>query len=259
MSKVFSIERKKQVLDYLKQHHRATVKELSQLFNVTEATLRSDLTTLENEGHIKRIHGGAVLADDVSSEYSFLVREKKNRQEKIMIGQTAADLVENGQCILLDASTTGLEMARTLKTRKIRLTVITNGLYTAMELRENPEITVIVTGGILRLGSISLEGTLSRHVFNEINVDTAFVSARGFTFEDGLTDFNMYEVELKKLMVASSAHVVALLDHSKIGKSSIASFAKTEMVGTVITDKQTPDSVINQFQQKGINVIMADE
>ncbi|MFS8580380.1 MAG: DeoR/GlpR family DNA-binding transcription regulator [Novibacillus thermophilus] len=259
MSKVFSLERKQRVLEYLNQHQRATVKELSQLFNVTEATLRSDLTALEKEGHIKRIHGGAVLADNVSSEYSFLVREKKNRQEKIAIGKTAADMVETGQCILLDGSTTCLEMARSLRKRKIRLTVITNGLMAAMELRENPEITVIVTGGILRIGSISLEGTLSRHIFNEINVDTAFLSARGFTFEDGLTDFNMYEVELKKLMVDSSPHVVALLDHSKMEKSSIASFAKTEQVTTLITDRKTPESVIRKFRDKGINVIVPSE
>lgn len=258
MAKVFAIERKKQVLDYLKQHQRATVKELSLLFNVTEATLRSDLSVLENEGHIQRIHGGAVLVDDTSSEYSFHVRATKNRQEKESIGKKAADMLENGQCILLDASTTGIEMARALKNRKVRLTVITNGLYTAMELQDNPEITVIVTGGILRVGSISLEGTLSKHIFNEINVNMAFFSARGFTFEDGLTDFNMYEVELKKMMVASSPHVVALLDHSKIGKSSLASFAKPEEVKTVITDQKTPDSVINEFNQKGITVVQAD-
>lgn len=257
MAKMFATERRNRILDYLNKQQRATVKELSEILNVTEATLRTDLNVMEEEGLVQRTHGGAILQDNVRSEYSFSVREKKNRDEKIAIGNQAAQLVEDGQCILLDASSTALELARILKKRQIRLTVITNGIYAAMELRENPEITVILIGGVLRVGSIALEGTLGINILKQINVDTMFTSASGFTFDDGLSDFNVYEVELKKAMVASSTSVVALLDHSKIGKSSIASFAAPRQIKTLITDDKVSQSVIDRLQQMSINVIIS--
>lgn len=257
MARMFATERRNKILDYLNKQQRATVKELSEILNVTEATLRTDLNTLEQERLVQRTHGGAILQDYARSEYSFSVREKKNREEKMAIGNKAAELVEDGQSILLDASSTALEMARSLKKRQIRITVITNGIYTAMELRENPEITVILIGGVLRVGSIALEGTLGSNILNQINVDTMFTSASGFTYEDGLTDFNVYEVELKKAMVASSSRVVALLDHSKLGKSSLASFASTRQIETLITDNKTLGGTIDRLKQMKINVIIA--
>lgn len=250
-------ERRNKILEYLNSHGKATVKELSQLLNVTEATLRTDLNSLEKEGLIERIHGGAILKENSLSEYSFLVREKKNRKEKIAIGHAAAELVTSGQCILLDASTTALEMARILKRKKMRLTAITNGIFTAMELKENPEFTVILTGGIIRVGSIALEGTLGQNLFKQVHIDTMFTSPNGFTFEEGLTDFNVYEVELKKIMVTSVSNLVALVDHSKIGKSSIASYADTKQINTFITDNKSPLETLKVLKENGIKTIVA--
>ncbi len=107
-------------------------------------------------------------------------------------------LIHDKNCIFLDASTTALEIARLLKEENIRLTVLTNGISTAIELRDNPAITVILLGGMLRNGSMALEGPFGTSILNQIHVDILFTSARGFTVEEGLTDFSVYEVELKK-------------------------------------------------------------
>lgn len=257
LSKMFVSERRNKILDLLIKQHRITVKELSEQLNVSEATLRTDLTNMETDGVLKRTHGGAVLVEHTKSENTFSIREKKNRDEKITICTKAAELIFHGQCILLDASSTALELARILKNKHLRLTVVTNGMHTALELKENPEITVIVVGGVLRVGSASLEGTFGSTILNQINVDTMFTSASGFTIEQGLTDFNVYEVELKKLMVNSSTQVVALLDHSKIGKNSIATFATTNQVDKIITDSQIHDDCIKQLTENHIQLTVA--
>lgn len=255
--KLFAHERRKRILDILNHQKRITVKELSEYTNVSEATLRADLNAMEQEGLLIRTYGGAMVNEKTESGNSFSEREKKNREEKIRIGEKAASLVQPGQCILLDASTTALEMARSLKTRPIRLTVVTNGLMTAMELKENPSITVILIGGLLRIGSTSVEGTLGANILETINVDTMFTSASGFTMEAGLTDFNVYEVELKKVMANSADRLVALLDHTKIGASSIASFASAYQIDTLITDIEPAAELMDSLAEKNIELIVA--
>jgi len=258
--KMFSEERRKRIIDYLTQHNRATVKELAEILKVSTVTLRADLNYLESVGLLQRTHGGATLVEP-KPEYppmtSFSVREKTNQAEKRAIGKAAADMVNTGQCIILDASSTCLEMARNLVTQQKRLTILTNGIMTAMELRENPQFTVILIGGILRMGSVGLEGSLGTHILGEINVDAMFTSARGFVYHDGLTDFNVYEVELKKAMAASAQKIVALLDHSKLGRSSIASFAAPEDIDIIITDSGAAEEDLRKLRQMGIEVVIA--
>src|SRR4051812_13955192 len=118
---MFVPERRKAILDRLNESQRVSIKELAQEIQVSEATLRTDLTRMEEEGLLKRTHGGAVLAESNDNETSFSIREKKNKTEKSVIAKEAAALIENGQCIMLDASSTALELARVLKEKQIRL------------------------------------------------------------------------------------------------------------------------------------------
>ena len=121
-------------MEKLTDQQRITIKELSKEIQVSEATLRTDLTKMEEEGLLARTHGGAILNDHSDTETSFSIRESKNRIEKSAIAKKAAELLSNGQCIMLDASSTALELARVLKDMSIRLTVVTSGINTALEL-----------------------------------------------------------------------------------------------------------------------------
>lgn len=252
------IERRKKILEFLSNHGRATVKELSLFSGVTEVTLRNDLRTLEEEGLLKRFHGGAVISEQVDPEDFFSVREQKNQIQKSTIAKKAAKLVSNGQCILLDGSSTIREFAKLLKTMPVRLTAITNGIYTALELRDNPLITVILLGGVIRVGSTALEGTLGTNILNQLKIDIMFTSASGFTLKDGLMDFNVYEVDLKKRMVEASAQLVTLMDASKFDTSSLASFAATDQMDILITDANAPPDTIDQLRDMNIQVIIAE-
>lgn len=242
----------------LQEKKRITVQELHKNLGVSAATLRSDLNNMEVEGLLTRTHGGAVLNDDTNSETSFSAREKKNNKEKISIATKALDLVEEKQCILLDASSTALELARCLKNNPIRLTVVTNGIQTALELKENPSITVILIGGVLTKGSNFIEGTLGLDMLNQVNIDLMFTSANGFSLEKGLTDFNLYEVQLKREMINHAKKVIALIDHSKIGNNSAAIFADIRNIDVLITDKPIHTDLSKALTKNDIHVIISE-
>ncbi|MBU8791109.1 MULTISPECIES: DeoR/GlpR family DNA-binding transcription regulator [Bacillaceae] len=256
--KMFATERRDRIIDLLQERKRITVKELSSEMGVSEATLRADLNKMELDGLLTRTHGGAVLNDEKENETSFNVRQKKNKVEKAKIASKAFQHIEEKQCILLDASSTALELAQLLKDTPIRLTIVTTGLQTALELKENPDITVILVGGVVTNKSTSIEGTLGLDILDSVNIDIMFTSANGFTVENGLEDFNLYEVQLKREIVKRASKVVALIDSSKIGKSSSAVFAKVEQVDKLITDEPINDDIRNQLLVKNVEIIIAD-
>lgn len=256
MTKLFAAERRQLILDILNNKKRVTVKELASDVSVSEATLRTDLNILEEEGLLTRTHGGAVLNEDLSSsKVSFSEREKKNTDSKNIIAQKAITLINQKDSIILDASTTALALAKLIKESNLNITVVTNGISAAIELKENPGINVILIGGMARMGSMALEGLLGVNVLNKLNIDTMFTSARGFSIDEGLTDFNVYEVELKKVMVERSNKVIALLDHSKIDSSSIASFASCNQIHSIISDQKLNSTLKSELKKYSIQLL----
>ncbi|WP_245976666.1 DeoR/GlpR family DNA-binding transcription regulator [Oceanobacillus arenosus] len=256
MGKMFAEERRGLILTQLQKEKRITVKDLAKNLNVSEATLRTDLNIMEQDGLLTRTHGGAVLNENSTPKNnSFSERATKNIDYKRSITNKAINMIVDKNSILLDASTTALELARRLKETDLRLTVVTNGLMTAMELKENPNVNVILIGGIARMGSMALEGLLGSSILDKINIDVMFTSANGFTIGDGLTDFNVYEVELKRRMVEKADKVVALIDNTKVGNSSIASFATIDQIDTLITDKKLPREIADELTSYDMNVI----
>ena len=255
-SMLFTQERRQQIAQLLEVQQRVTVPELSQAFAVSEVTIRKDLAWLESHKIATRTHGGAVLAtNNNAAEMGFDVREHLQHSEKDRIGAAAADYVQNGETIFLDASTTSLAMAHFLKSKR-ELTVVTNGLRTGMELAGSPGLSVLMPGGMLRSESLSLVGTWGKAVFQEIHIGKAFVSARGFTFTEGLTDVSSEEVNLKRSLVETTKEVIAIIDHSKWDQLAFATFCPPERVRLIITDSKAPRILVEQAQERGIEVWM---
>lgn len=253
---MFAFERHDSIIDLLNKKKQVTVLELSQLLNVSVSTIRNDLTKLENNGFLTKTHGGAILQKDDEKYIAFTDRITKNTKEKESIANKALSLISNGQCIILDASSTSLFLAKRLHSFN-KLTVITNGLYTTLELKDNPNINVILIGGLVTTNSYSIEGLLGENLIKNIHADLCFTSAKGFTIKEGLTDFNIYEAELKKILTKRSNKLVALLDHSKLNTISIASFASASDINTLITDENIPQELINQYKSANINIEIA--
>lgn len=247
------LDRHNQILELLTENNRMTTNELSSFLKVSAATIRSDLNYLEKEGLLKKFHGGAVLIENNNENVTFGHREQLNIDEKKQITSEAVKLIKNNQCILLDASSTALELSKKLHVFD-RLTVVTNGIYTMLALKDLPNITVIFIGGIITKNSGSVEGLLGYDLLKKINADLAFVSAHGFTIETGLTDFNIYESELKKQMLQRAKKTIALLDYSKLENASIASFRQSSEIDLIITDKSADTTAVEKYLKAGINV-----
>jgi DeoR/GlpR family transcriptional regulator of sugar metabolism len=149
---VFARERQDHIARFVEEHGRARVADLAAQFEVSGVTIRKDLLVLESAQRLVRAHGGAIAIDRSRPELSFDIRERLQADEKSRIGAAGADLVRDGESIVMDASTTALSVARQLKARSgwSQLTIITNGLRIAFELAGQPGITVLMLGGRVR-------------------------------------------------------------------------------------------------------------
>lgn len=250
---LFTQERRQQIARLLEEQQRVSVPELSHLFSVSEVTIRKDLAWLETRKLAVRTHGGAVLAGPTTLEIGFDVRERLQAREKERIGAAAARYVQNGETIALDASTTALAMTRFLKDKR-ELTVVTNGLRIGMELINAPGISLLIPGGMLRQESFSLVGKWGKSVLQQIHISKAFLGAKGFTFNEGLTDVHGEEVELKRALVEAAKEVIAIIDHSKWDQVAFATFCPLERLSLIITDTQAPAAMVEQARGKGIEV-----
>lgn len=244
--------RREQLLNLLGSRDRASVGELSQELGVSEVTIRKDLDALEAQGLLVRMHGGAMASGRGRLELHFATREQQYLDEKRRIAQAAARLVQPGQRIFLDASTTALQVARLLKDRE-NLIVVTNGLYTALELTFSAGVTTIVVGGTMRRRSSSLVGSLSADLLQRMRVDIGFFGARAVS-ADGLMEGDLDEAQLKQRMVQVSALTVGLADASKFGSTAFSVFALPHEIGRVITDQRAPAQIVEALRARDVTV-----
>jgi DeoR/GlpR family transcriptional regulator of sugar metabolism len=245
--------RRDQILAYLSARDRTPVSELSQVLGVSEVTVRKDLDQLEAQGLLTRVHGGAVISGRGRLERFFAAREHDHREEKRRIAQAAAALIQSGQQIFLDASTTALQVARLLKDRE-NLVVVTNGLYTALEMNFSTDITTIVVGGTMRHRSSSLVGSFNYNSLQRLRLDLGFFGARAVTARDGMMEADLEEAQLKQLMVSGSAVVVGMVDSSKFDDVSFSVFAMPSEIDRIITDDGTPAAEVAALRAHGIIV-----
>ncbi|MCE1254517.1 MAG: DeoR/GlpR family DNA-binding transcription regulator, partial [Anaerolineae bacterium] len=195
---MISFERRQRLVNILKEQPGINVPELSKLLNVSEGTVRNDLNNLSEMGLLVRVRGGAVVKDmDKKQITAFNTRSTTNIEIKEAIAQTAASQIEDGDSILLDASTTVFHLADYLQDRR-NLRIITNGIEVARKLSGNPYNTVILVGGFLSSDGHSISGLMSDFFLKDLHVKKAFVSASGFTLQGGLTDINIHEAQLKR-------------------------------------------------------------
>jgi len=249
-------ERLEAIVKQLQDASYVSVAELAESLGVSAVTIRSDLELLEHAGRLLRTHGGAVPIHVGESALSFSVRQSANVQAKERIGAAAAELVGDGEAIVLDASTTAWHMARNLLSRR-DLTVLTTGLYVALELLRSPGISVIIPGGPVWREAASVVGDWDGSILAGGNLQRGFFGGRGLTLEEGLTDANRNEVDLKRKLVSAVREVNVILDSSKLGKVAFASWAAVGEIRRLITDREAPPDFVAALRERGVEVILA--
>jgi DeoR/GlpR family transcriptional regulator of sugar metabolism len=250
---LYPAERQELIFDLLNQNGRASVSELSQMFKVSEVTVRADLQMLATQNLIVRTHGGAVVAPR-APELSLVLRRDQMVQEKKRIGVAAAEFVANGDAIFIDASSTTLALARNFRNYR-DLTILTNSLVVAQAMLEAPGVTVVMTGGIVQRDTVSLMGTEGLAILRKYNIKTGFFGAHGLSFPEGLTDVSAGEAEVKREVVSMCRQVIALIDASKWGRVGPASFADPQDVHIIITDEQAPAGLVEQARSIGTRIL----
>ena len=250
--------RRDAVLQYINEHRKVVFSELYLTFNVSPATMRRDLTALEQKGLIKRTHGGAESLSPDSESSAFPKIDRRIGQcvaEKESIAHYALDLIQDGSSIILDASTTCLTLAQTIKNTKLHLTIITNYFEIANILLNTDTIDMLFIGGYVRKGYSSTSGIIAEDNLMDMNADIGFIGVDGITPEKGLSNNQLDVIEWKKLIIKNSGVTYVLADHTKFHAAAILQIAPLSDITNVITDEKLPDELLDRFGEEKNKII----
>ena len=256
MAGLLSEPRRRRILEWIEEEGSARVRELAVAFEVSEATIRQDLERLEREGPITREHGGAFLSDLRSEVGAMVLHHQDNMDKKRKIGALAADLVNDGETLILDAGTTTTEVALRLTGRQ-NLTVITNALNIAVILGTVPGNAVHMPGGQFKPPTLSLYGDNSVEYLRNIFAGKLFLATAGVALDAGLTYPSFADLQLKEAMIKAASHVYLVANSTKINRSSFTRLGALELIHTFVTDDGISDLEAKEFEARGIEVLIA--
>lgn len=251
---MLAIERKNEIMNKLKAEQRVLVSELATYYGVTEETIRRDLDKLEKEGYATKTYGGAIWGNSTKTDLSYTIRNKTNVEAKTTIGKLVSNLIEDGDHIMLDDSSTSLYIAKHLKEKK-KLTVITNSIEIIMELSNIDGWTIMSTGGRLKPDSLAFVGNQAQEMLRNFHVDKAFISCKGLDQQVGITDSSEFHSLLKQAMMRSAKQTFLALDSSKFDKASFVKIAALDRINTVVTDTKPSAEWLQHFRDTGLNCI----
>ena len=253
---VMKRDRIAEIAELLDKRGKLSLEQLEEYFpNVSQMTLRRDLFQLEEEGKIIRIRGGAMSVREVqkSSGEPYVKKTTIHTDEKIVIAQKAASLIDEGSSIFIDGGTTALYLAKEMPDRYCN--VFTNGLAVATELAKKKNVVVNLLGGQLIKENLSTASSFSSLYFTDTNFELAIISAAAFTPENGFSCSSQIEAELLRVICKKAKFLYMMLDSSKIGKIKPYTFARAEDINVLITDDEFPAGLKDQFKAMDIVVI----
>ena len=243
-------QRRAEVRGLVSRRGAASISEISATLGVSASTVRRDLGALEKEGVLRRSHGGAVTVERTASEMLFKDRRRHNRREKGRIGEYAVGLLEAGQSVLFDSSSTVLGAAEALGRRPVGITAVTNDVAIASVLAEAPGVSVVVPGGEVREGSFTLLGPLLGSFLSGLHVDVTLLGMHAIS-GDAMSESSLPVVEAKRAMIGAARRVVLLADHSKFCPPAFFEVARTGEIHDLVTDGSTPKEALEAANPSG--------
>jgi DeoR/GlpR family transcriptional regulator of sugar metabolism len=230
------------------------IAELAAELAVSEMTIRRDLEELEDQGVARRVRGGAISTVSRSYEPPLAARVNEAREAKHRIARAAAAYIEYGETAILDVGSTTQELARCLRGRG-GLTIVTPSVNAAVELAGDPTMRVILTGGIVRPGELSLIGDLAERTFAQLNCDVLFLGVGGIHAEKGLTEYNLDDTRVKRAAIQAASRKVALADESKLDRVCLATIASLSEIDVLITDAAADHHLLDVVRETGVEVV----
>lgn len=250
-------QRRQKILELIQEDGSARVKQLSEIFGVSEPTIRQDLERLEADDYVVKSHGGAVLKTIQQQVLSVSLQHLENLDKKALIGKRAADIIEDGDSIVLDSGSTTTEIAKHLDGRQ-NLKIITNALNIALLVGGNPSFELMVTGGDFKAPTLSLTGDKAAAFFSRIHVNRLFLATGGISADFELTYPGLSDLPVKKAMMDAAKAVYLVADSTKFGRASFASLGSIDQVDYLITDSGLRNDVRSSLEKRGLQVIIAE-
>jgi DeoR/GlpR family transcriptional regulator of sugar metabolism len=247
--------RRRQIVEALSEREKVQVAALVVALGCSEMTVRRDLEALEREGVLRRVHGGATRALQTAEETPYAMRAFSHTDEKARIGARCAELLAEGETVVLDGGTTAVEVARVLRGR--RLTVMPLALRPVFELHDSPEIKMLLPGGEVRHGELSFIGGLSRRSFSELHFDTFVLSPCGIEPVAGVTAHLMAEAEVKRAALEASRRVIAVADSSKLGVVAFGQVCEMQRIDVLVTNEGANPQLVEEIVGLGVDVHLA--
>jgi DeoR/GlpR family transcriptional regulator of sugar metabolism len=253
---ISSVERQNQIVQLLSLNQRISVIEICATFEISKATACRDLEALVSSKKIQRVHGGAIPLAYSSPEIPMLVRREEQAETKRRIGQAAAELIRDGDTIVLGSGSTVFQAALSLMERR-NLTVISNSLPVLNLMVERSDITLVSIGGMLLPTELCFIGHIAELSLEEVCADKAIIGVRSINLDQGLTSDYLPEVLTDRALLRASQETIIVADHTKFGRISKALLVSVDKVQTIVTDSETPKDFISGLQERGKRVIVA--
>ena len=244
-------QRQLEIIDLLQTEDKVSVSELTQLFGVSLVTVRQDLKKLEDQGVLKRTHGGAIPVDN---GYDTSTRMWNNYEQKLRIAQRAASMVSDGETVIVETGSTCSLLARELASKR-GVTVITNSVFLCNFVRRCPALDVVLLGGPLQDVAVAYVGALPRLGLAPFSVDKCFIGADAISEDKGVSTINLFRAEVARAMAKSAKKMIVLATSDKVGASAVASSFPLASVHTVITDKDLSREGRSLLDGAGVEVI----
>lgn len=240
------VQRQNKIKDFLVETGFVSIAALGENFGVSEMTIRRDLDELERQGLIQRTYGGAISSEPAFFEMSFQAKASQNEAEKQRIGVAAASLIQDGQTLLLDSGTTTNQIIKNIKGK--HLTVITNALNIVSDIMKDPDIEVMLAGGMLRKGLNYTMGPQTSDFMKTIRADIFFLAVEGVDPTVGFTVPDLYNAANKRAMAEASKKVIVVTDHIKLGRVSASSIITLDQAHLLITGKEADKSIVAELR-----------
>jgi DeoR/GlpR family transcriptional regulator of sugar metabolism len=228
---------------------------LADEFNVSEMTIRRDVNALEEQGVVRRVTGGAISLVGKSSEPAFETRAAQAATEKAHMAGAVVELLQPHETVILDSGSTVLAVARAIRGRGLGLTVVTPSLLVAAELAGDEGTTVLLAGGQVRPGELSLIGSETESTFDLYNCDAYVMGIAGVDARRGITEYHREEANVKKAAMAASDRVIVVADMSKLGRVQLMKVASFDQVDYLVTDGPADDPAVRAAADSGVEVV----
>ncbi|CAM3194492.1 DeoR/GlpR family DNA-binding transcription regulator [Lactiplantibacillus plajomi] len=250
-------QREKYIIDLLNRSQSVRISDISKQLNVSRETIRKDIYTLDQQGLVHAVRGGATLPESIS-ETRYGKRQHQEVSEKKKIAESAVSLIHNGDSVFIDYGTTAFQVAEAIKHSKLQnLTIITTSSFVVTSLQFIKNIQMVVLGGSMRTSEGSLSGPITLDNIHNIYADIGFFGCGGVSFEAGITNHYVEEVEVSKKMMTHCRTKVVLADHTKFKKNAMYKTAGVNAIDVLISDCQVESKMESDLKSASVPVLVA--